>query len=158
MVTAVAVVVAVPAAASAASHGGTPRAVSAAAGETVLGGFTHQDWPVVLTLSKSRRQVVRATIGLRLTCVSGNGLGLPDTYRRLSVSKSSRKFSASFGPETVRNEDGTTSDYEGSVSGKLNAAGTKASGKWQLKLVDHDAAGTVTNTCNSGTVSWNASR
>jgi hypothetical protein len=152
-----AVVVCVPVAASASSHGGAPRAVSAAAGDTNLGGVTPQGYPVVLTVRKDKRQISRATIGLRLPCTVGGTVGLPDAYRRLTVSKSG-KFAASFGPETVKNDDGTSTEYSGTVSGKLTARGTKASGKWQLKLVDHDAAGAVTDTCDSGSVSWKASR
>lgn len=80
---------------------------------------------------------------------------MPDGYRGLSVSKK-RKFSASFGPMTTRNDDGTTTDFEGSVSGAFNNARTKATGKWSLKATDHDAAGAITDTCDSGSVSWSA--
>jgi hypothetical protein len=67
-----------------------------------------------------------------------------------------RKFGASFGPTTNRNSDGTTSDFEGSISGAFNKARTTVSGKWSLKDVDHDASGAVTDTCDSGAVSWKA--
>ena len=66
------------------------------------------------------------------------------------------KFSASFGPQVNRNDDGTTTDFEGSLRGALNKARTKLSGKWQLKVTDHDASGAVTDTCDSGSVSWKA--
>jgi hypothetical protein len=145
----------VPLAASANTHGADPLARSAAAAGVVYGGRTAQGWPVVIETSKNRRQVVQAVGGLRLTCTSGSFVNLSDRYTKMPVSKS-RKFATSFGPETLRNDDGTTSDFEGSISGALNSARSKVTGKWQLKLTERDAAGTVTDTCDSGSVSWTA--
>jgi hypothetical protein len=150
---AIALMLGVPLVASA-SHA-TPHARSAAAAAVVYGGVTPQDFPVVLELSKNRRQVVRATIALRMPCTSGGFTVQADGYVKMKVSKKG-KFSASFGPIVGRNDDGTTTDVEGSMSGKANAARTKLSGKWQLKLTQHDAAGAVTDTCDSGSVSWKA--
>ena len=131
------------------------RATVAAAGGTVYGGATAQGFPVVIETSRNGRKVVDSTIAIRLTCTSGGAVTVPDGYRGLSVSKK-RKFSASFGPMTTRNDDGTTTDFEGSVSGAFNKARTKATGKWSLKATDHDAAGAITDTCDSGSVSWSA--
>jgi hypothetical protein len=80
---------------------------------------------------------------------------VPDGYRALAVNKQ-RRFNASFGPTTTRNDDGTTTDFEGSISGTFNKARTKASGRWSLKATDHDATGAITDTCDSGRVSWTA--
>ena len=135
-------------------HSG-PRATSAAAAGTVFGGVTAQDFPVVIQTSKNGRKVVDATIGIRLTCTSGSTVTLPDGYRGMSVSKK-RKFGSTFGPTTNRNNDGTTTDFEGSISGAFNKARTKASGTWSFKATDHDASGATTDTCDSGTVSWTA--
>jgi hypothetical protein len=143
------------AAAATASTSERPTASAAAATGTVLGGRTSQGWPIVVELSKTGRQIVRMSAGLHLTCTSGGVVNLPDTYGKLTVS-SSGKFSASFGPETQRNQDGTTTDFEGSITGKLNKARTKVSGKWQFKGTGHDATGAVTDTCDSGTVRWSA--
>jgi hypothetical protein len=133
----------------------SPQARSAAAAGAVYGGVTPQGGPVVIELSSNRLRVVQAAIGIRLTCTSGGGLTLNDSYKKLSVSRKGR-FSDSFGPSTQRDDDGTTTDFEGSVSGALNAARTKLTGKWHLKLTEHDAAGAVTDTCDSGNVSWKA--
>ena len=149
------VMVGVPLAASASPYGATPQARSAAVAGAVYGGITPQNFPVVIELNKNRRQVVRAAIALHTTCTSGSIANLADSYRKVRVSKTG-KFSASFGPVVNRNDDGTTTDFQGSVSGALNAARTKLSGKWQLKVTDHDASGAVTDTCDSGTVSWKA--
>jgi hypothetical protein len=122
---------------------------------TVLGGETSEGWPVVVELSKNGKQVVRASAGIHLTCKSGGVVNVPDVYRKLTVSPSG-KLGTNFGPTTQRNDDGTTTDYEGSISGKLNKARTSASGTWTLKWTDHDTAGAITDTCESGSVSWKA--
>ena len=128
---------------------------AAATTGTVLGGQTAQKWPIVIELNKAGRQVVSVTAGLQLTCTSGATVRIPDSYTKLTISNGG-SFATSFGPFTQRNPDGSTTDYEGSISGKLNKARTKASGKWQFKGTDVDAAGAVTDTCDSGSVSWSA--
>jgi hypothetical protein len=138
-----------------AKSGDTPRARGSAATGVVFGGVTPQDLPVVLELNKKATRVIRAAIAVRVTCTSGAALNVPDSYQGVRISKKG-KFTVSFGPEINRNDDGTTTDFEGSASGALNKARTKMSGKWQLKITDHDASGAVTDTCDSGTVSWKA--
>jgi len=144
-----------PLAAAARPQHASSRATTAGAGGTVYGGATAQDYPVVIEMSKNGRKVVKALIALDLTCTSGDSVSLPDDYEALSVSKK-RKFAVSFGPGTQRNSDGTTTDFEGSMRGAFNKARTKVSGKWSLKVTEHDAAGAVTDTCDSGNVSWTA--
>jgi len=151
---AVAVVIGVPMAASA-SPSGTPKARAAAATGVVFGGVTPQDLPVVVELNKKATRVVRASIAVHVTCTSGAEVNVPDSYEGVRISKKG-KFATSFGPATNRNSDGTTTDFEGSASGAVNKARTKMSGKWQLKVTDHNAAGAVTDTCDSGSVSWKA--
>ena len=140
--------------ASARHEQGGLRATTAAAGGTVYGGVTAQDFPVVIETNKSGRKIVKATIAIRLTCTSGGTVTLSDGYRA-TVSKK-RKFSVSFGPVTQRNDDGTTTDLEGSLSGSFNKARTTVSGKWSYKGTEHAASGAVTDTCDSGSVSWKA--
>src|SRR3954454_15048037 len=118
------------------------RATSAGAGGTVYGGRSAQGFPVVIETSKNGRRIVDATIAIRLACTSGGGFTIPDSYRA-TVSKK-RKFSVSFGPETERNDDGTTTDLEGSFKGAFNKARTKVSGKWSAKATEHDASGAIT--------------
>ena len=150
----VSMAVCIPVAASASSHGGA-RAESAAAKGVVYGGRTGQGWPVMIELTKNRRRVVQAVIGLRLTCTSDTFVNLPDRYVNMTVNRR-RKFSASFGPDTQRNSDGTTTDFQGSISGGLNRARSKISGRWQFTLTEFDAAGAVTDTCDAGGVRWTA--
>ena len=121
----------------------------------MYGGQGKDNFPVVVEVTKNRRKIVRATIAIRLLCTAGGFFTVPDVYTKLSVNKKG-KFGVAYGPETVRNDDGTTTDYEGSISGSFNAARTKVSGTWQAKMTEHDGTGAVTDTCDSGTVSWSA--
>ena len=57
---------------------------------------------------------------------------------------------------TERNDDGTTIDLQGAVSGKFNRSMTSISGTWSFKATEHDATGAVTDTCDSGTINWTA--
>ena len=140
--------------ASASADSGVPPVRSAAAAGLTYGGVTSQGWPVVVQLNKSQSRVVRTVIGLRLGCTSGGFANMGDGFVNLPVA--GRKFRASFGPITQRYDDGTTYDVEGSVSGALNKARSKVSGTWRLKVTDHDSAGAVTDTCDSGIVRWTA--
>ena len=133
---------------------------SAAGGVTVTlgfsyGGVTSQNFPVIVDVNKTRRQVVRTVIGILTTCSAGGVYITWDGYVKTPISKRG-KFSASFGPSTERNADGTTTDFEGTVTGAFNSSRTKVSGTWTLKATDHDAAGAVTDTCDSGRVTWSA--
>ena len=131
---------------------GRSQATTAAAGGTVYGGATAQQFPIVIEMSKNGKKIVKARIAIRLTCTAGGTVTLSDAYGPLSLKGS--KFTASFGPVTTRNDDGTTTDVEGTISGAFNKARTKASGKWTFKGTDHDGTGAITDTCESGSVSW----
>lgn len=140
--------------ASASSHSDGPFVRSAAATGVVYGGRTPQGWPVVIEFTKNQRRVVQAVIGLGLRCAPGDFAYYSDWFRNLRVN-TKRKFRASYGPDTVRNDDGTTTDYEGSMSGALNRARSRVSGTWRMKVTYYDNAGVVTDTC-SASVSWAA--
>jgi hypothetical protein len=109
----------------------------------------------MIEASKNRRVLVQAVIGIEMRCTSDTFTSQWDRYTRLTVNKR-RKFSASFGPDTERYNDGTTYDIEGSVSGTLNRARSKVSGRWRLKITDYNHAGVVTDVCDSGSVRWTA--
>ena len=142
------------AAAAAGRHDRVPARTSAPSAGVVYAGVTPQGFPVMVELSKSGRQVVRAVVGLALTCTSGGSIGLPDGWSRLTVRK--RAFSQTFGPESQALPDGSTLEVQGAVSGNVNSSRTRIAGQWSLKLTVRDVAGTVTDTCDSGTVSWTA--
>jgi hypothetical protein len=120
----------------------------------VYGGVTADGFGLMVETNKSRSKIVRMATGLKLQCTSGDRFSVPDNWKNLSVQKG--KFRASFGPETQRNDDGTTVDFEGAVSGKLNSSKTSISGTWSFKGTEHDTSGAVTDTCDSGTIKWTA--
>lgn len=132
----------------------TPVAAAPFVGNT-YGGVTSQGQPVVVDMKPTRRQIVRAVVALELTCTSGTGFVVPDRYTRVPVTRSG-KFRVAFGPITQRNDDGTTTDVEGRVSGALNRARTAINGSWSLSATEHDTTGAVTDTCSSGSVRWKA--
>lgn len=151
----IAMLASAPLAAGAAPQHGPMLTRSGVAAGVTYGGLTSQDFPVIVEVNGIRRKMVRTAIAIRLTCTSGGFITIPDSYVRLSISKKG-KFRTSFGPETRRNDDGTTTDIEGSVSGAFNSRRTKVSGKWSFKATDHDASGAITDTCDSGSVAWSA--
>lgn len=122
----------------------------------VFGGFTSQDFPVIL---EARTPLLKRLVGVaaavRLECATGGGFTVADAYRDLKVDRQ-RRFQASFGPETRRNDDGTTTEIEGSVRGRFNRTRTLARGAWEAKATERDAAGAVTDSCESGRVTWRA--
>ena len=122
-----------------------------------LGGVTASGYPVVVQMSKNFKTIRRAVMAIRTQCTSGQSFVDHDTYVKLRVSKSGR-FHASFGPDTnpTPPAPGITETAQGSISGRFNKARTKISGTWRLTFVDKNAAGTVTNTCDSGAVAWHA--
>ena len=132
---------------------GSPGKTRASAG-VVLGGFTAQNFPVVVEMAKSQKRVAQVGLAIRLTCTSGGAFAVPDRYGAMKVSKKGR-FSATF-TDIERNADGTTTDFAGTVAGSINKARTKAKGTWSLKVTDHDMAGAVTDTCDAANISWSA--
>jgi hypothetical protein len=110
---------------------------------------------VVVTMNATRRQVVRAVAAVDAKCTSDLALTIPDRFTKLAVTKGG-KFRVVYGPYTVRNDDGTTTDWQGRMTGALNDAKTKIVGTWRLIASDHDATGAVTDTCDTGLLTWSA--
>jgi hypothetical protein len=122
------------------------RTPSATAVGNTYGGLSAQGQPLFVDMNSTRRRVVRTVMTLELTCTSDTDM---------SVTRAG-KFRLSFGPFTERNDDGTTTDFQGRIAGQLNDAKTRVSGVWRVVLTDHDGAGAVTDTCDSGLVAWRA--
>ncbi len=126
---------------------------AAAPSGVVYGGATAQDWPVVVQLAQNRRSIAKLTIALELKCQSGTPVINKDRYDKLKLSASGR-FEDTYGPVTTRNGDGTTTDYRGSVAGKVTSAKVTATSR--LTGDFYDATGKLTDSCDSGKVSWTA--
>jgi hypothetical protein len=131
------------------------RTPSATAVGNTYGGLSAQGQPLFVDMNSTRRRVVRTVMTLELTCTSGTEFWFVDRYTDMSVTRAG-KFRLSFGPFTERNDDGTTTDFQGRIAGQLNDAKTRVSGVWRVVLTDHDGAGAVTDTCDSGLVAWRA--
>ncbi len=119
----------------------------------VFGGRTAQSWPIAVEVSKDGRQVVRADVGLHLACTAGGSANQFDNYRKLPLSTTG-SFSSSFAQNGIDVGEGQKADFAGSMKGKLNARRTSGTGTWSLRFVVHDATGAVTDTCDSGVVTW----
>jgi hypothetical protein len=134
---------------------GVPLAAVASPVGVVYGGLNDRGLPVVIAVSKNRRQVVRATMAMQARCASGNSADFPDNFYKLRISKR-RTFGNHYGPATFHKSDGTTYEVRGSVRGRFNAARSKVSGTWRYKETDYDATGQQTDVCDSGTIRWSA--
>ena len=158
-------------AATAASAAGSPGQVRTAARHpspqrpkrptpagVVFGGVTSAHAPVVIVVSRNRREVVQATMAVPAQChasgqPSSGPVFLPVHYTHLPVSATGAFQEV--GEATV-NEAGSTTTVTGHLSGKFNRAGTSVTGTWSLGLVIHDATGAVVGQCDSGAVSFTA--
>jgi hypothetical protein len=120
----------------------------------VFGGVTPQHWPVIVEVNDSFRRVTRTFAGIHLDCTSGDTFRFSDSWQDLRIKRG--KFRSSYGPDVEPNDDGTTTTWEGSVSGKFNRLQTKVAGSWTAKATVRDPAGTVIDICDSGVVNWKA--
>ena len=128
---------------------------SATAVGNTYGGVTSQGFPVFVTMNSTRRVVVREMAAIVLKCTSGGRFTVPDRFTRLNVTKGG-KFRVVYGPFTQRNDDGTTTDFQGRMTGALNDSKTKIVGTWRMITSDHDATGAVTDSCDTGLLTWSA--
>jgi hypothetical protein len=135
--------------------GPSAAATKPAAGGHVYGGITPQNWPIVVDLDKTRTKVTRIVIGLDMTCTSNENFGTTDGFKNVKINSKDR-FKATFGPQRI-DAAGTPAEIQGSITGRRSADRTTIKGTWNYKVTFFDAAGTtVTDTCESGLVSWKA--
>jgi hypothetical protein len=142
----------IPVASAAPASVVTPSAT--AVGNT-YGGVTSQGFPVFVDMNATRRVVVREVAAVVLKCTSGGRVTIPDRFTKLSVTKGG-KFRVVYGPFTQRNDDGTTTDFQGRMTGALNDSKTRIAGTWRMIATDHDTAGAVTDSCDTGLLTWSA--
>jgi hypothetical protein len=128
-------------------------AVAAAPTGTVYGGETPQEWPVVVQVSKDGRSITKLVLALTLKCPGADALVNRDRFDKLKLTGSGR-FEDNYGPTTVDNGDGTTTDYRGSVTGKVTKGKVTATSR--LSGDFYDVTGKLLYTCDSGKVRWTA--
>jgi hypothetical protein len=126
---------------------------AAAPSGVVYGGETPQRWPVVVQLARDGKSVAKLVVALSLKCGSGAPIVNRDRFDKLKLSVGGR-FANSYGPVTTQNGDGTTTDYRGSVAGKVTRGKVTATSR--LTGDFYDAPGKLLDTCDSGKVSWTA--
>lgn len=130
-------------------------APKSAAGGAVYGGVTPQNWPIVVELAKDAGKVKRIVTGLDMTCTSKENFGTTDGFTDIKLNSKNR-FKATYGPQRI-DAAGTPADIEGSITGRLTKDRSAVKGTWTYKVTFYDAGGsTVTDTCESGLVSWKA--
>ncbi|HTN24333.1 MAG TPA: hypothetical protein VL120_10130 [Solirubrobacteraceae bacterium] len=135
--------------------GPTAAATKTASAGHVYGGVTPQNWPIVVDLDKTQTKVARIVIGLDMTCTSNENFGTTDGFTDVKINSKNR-FKATFGPQKI-DAAGTPAQIEGAITGRRSKDRRSIKGTWNYKVTFFDAAGTtVTDTCDSGLVSWKA--
>jgi hypothetical protein len=129
----------------------TPTEAAAPTG-SYHGGETPQEWPVVVQVSRDRKSVTKLVLALTLKCSSGDPIVNRDRFTKLKID--SGEFADSYGPTTTDNGDGTTTDYRGSVTGKVTKDKVTATSRMSGDF--YDATGKLLYTCDSGKVKWTA--
>ncbi|MDX6720393.1 MAG: hypothetical protein QOJ63_2647 [Solirubrobacteraceae bacterium] len=127
----------------------------------IYGGVTAQDYPIVLELSKTGRQVVKASIVMDLKCKAPPAASLPDRYTKLPISAAG-KFSYTAPVTRIPADPGKTPalDVSGMITGQVDKAKTRIKGTWQLKVVAYDPTDptgvAVLDSCDSGVLRYTA--
>lgn len=121
----------------------------------IYGGVTPQNWPIVIELDREAGKVKRIVTGLDMTCTSKDNFGTTDGFTDVKVNSKNR-FKATYGPERI-DAAGTPADIQSAITGRLTKDRSRMKGTWTYKVTFYDAGGTtVTDTCESGLVSWKA--
>ncbi|MEA2298048.1 MAG: hypothetical protein QOF77_984 [Solirubrobacteraceae bacterium] len=109
---------------------------------------------VSIVLSRDRRQVRGVLFAYRAPCSDGTHVRDFDVYNAVPVSASGR-FKASYdtGPQTV--SPGTTAQFSGSITGRVNKRGTKITGTVQSKGSLSGPTGSYA--CDTGLSAFSAS-
>jgi hypothetical protein len=119
----------------------------------IYGGVTSQDEPMVLRLNNRRKRVNDVLTVWRAPCAASGGYyRAPDRFTGFPV-KSTGRFGGPFTSDSPMDVGGSRHvDY--SVLGRIIK--TTAKGTLQVKVAETDAGGAVTDTCDTGGVTWKA--
>lgn len=127
----------------------------------VYGGVTASGYPVVIKLSRTGKQVVRATMGLELKCQTPGDLTLPDYFEKLPIVGG--RFGVTYGPQEIAGDPATGISkivVSGSITGQVNKKLTRIKGTWSQTVVAYSSAdptgATVLDTCTTGVISYTA--
>jgi hypothetical protein len=119
--------------------------------DVTFGGMTSSQWPVMVQLSRDRRQMVYAVAAWSAQCTGGP---FSDYAEFDAVRVSARgRFSTSFDSGDI--QQGTaTSRYAASITGKLNKSRSKITGNVRVSFTAKDPANALDETCDTGTVRY----
>jgi hypothetical protein len=133
-----------------------PPAILPASGKA-LGGFTSQQMPVVLQITKQDKRIGIAATTLEMNCTSGDQPLLPDNWIKLPLSKKGAVNATVQLPPSAPAAGDTVGIAGGSdtFSGKLNAKKATFSGTWDLHI-DFSMPNNQTDSCDSGRVTFRA--
>lgn len=126
---------------------------AAAPAGVVYGGETPQDWPVVVQVARDGKSVTKLVLAISLKCGAGTPIVNRDRFDKLKLDGQGF-FEDTYGPVTVENGDGTTTDYRGSVTGRVTKG--KATATSRLTGDFYDSTGKLVDSCDSGKVRWTA--
>jgi hypothetical protein len=144
------------------AHGAAAKTKAKVVQGVFYGGVTAQDYPVVLQLSKTGRQVVKANIVLDLKCKAPPEASLPDSYTKLPINAEGKfSYTAPVTRIPANPPAGTPAlDVSGTITGQVDKAKTRIKGTWQLKVVAYDSMDPtgkgVLDTCDSGVLHYTA--
>lgn len=136
----------------ASAHKGHSAKKHAVAG-VIYGGFTPQGWPMVVEVSRDRREIVRTSMGFDVPCQTGGSFSDFDNYTHIPIHANGR-FQTSYSDSRLNYDDGTYRIYAGSLRGEMNRPQTKFSGSVHLDFKSYAASGAVADTCDSGIVKF----
>jgi hypothetical protein len=118
----------------------------------ILGGFTSQEWPVVVDFSKNHKQIRLVEAGLEMKCGSGTSFAELDGWTHLPIAANGRvHISSQIAPQV-----GTSASLTGGTdtfSGQFNRQRTKLTGTWELRQTFSLPNG-QTDECDSGPVGF----
>lgn len=117
----------------------------------MLGGFTSQDWPVVVQLTNHGNRMRLALAALQLSCSQDDGGPFEDAWSGVPIPKSG-KINLS---DQIPAEPGLGVSLTGgshSLSGSFNRKRTEFRGTWREHLTFVSTSG-ETDQCDSGAVS-----
>jgi hypothetical protein len=117
---------------------------------TMLGGFTSQDWPIVLDVPPRGHRVALAVTPITIQCAGQQQLVIDDGMTGVAIKPDGRVDAT--GPLPPTSAPGLTiTGGTHSLTGGFNRARTRFTGVWQVREDYSDASG-QTQSCSSGPV------
>jgi hypothetical protein len=115
------------------------------------GGMTSAKWPLMVQVSRDRRQVSYAVAAWAATCTDGP-YSTTEEFKQIPISARG-KFAKSY--DTGDFQDGSaTVRYAASIDGKLNRQRSKIAGTVRVMFSVKDAEKGLDYTCDTGTVKY----